>query len=123
PAERFREGGTFPVLVISGLHISFIGGLVLLLLRRVTRRRVLQFVFSAAVVWAYSLAVGAEASVIRAALMFTFSGLGLVLFRNSTSLNALGCAALFLLVRRPADLFDPSFQLTFLSVLAVVVIA
>src|SRR2546428_12082322 len=25
-AERFREGGTFHVLVISGLHISFIGG-------------------------------------------------------------------------------------------------
>src|SRR5205814_4635797 len=73
-AERFREGGTFHVLVISGLHITFLGGLVLLLLRRVTKRRVLQFVLSAAVVWAYSLAVGAEASVIRAALMFTFSG-------------------------------------------------
>src|SRR5918998_556497 len=26
-AERFREGGTFHVLVISGLHITFLGGL------------------------------------------------------------------------------------------------
>ena len=38
-SERFREGGTFHVLVISGLHISFIGGLVFLLMRRLTRRR------------------------------------------------------------------------------------
>lgn len=121
-AESFREGGTFHVLVISGQHISFIGGLVFLLLRRLTRRRALQFAVPVAAVWAYSLAVGAEASVVRAALMFTFAGVGLMLFRESTALNGLGCAALFLLVCSPKDLFDPSFQLTFLSVLAIVVI-
>ena len=37
-AQRFREGGTFHVLVISGLHISFIGGLVLLIARRLTKK-------------------------------------------------------------------------------------
>ena len=37
-SERFREGGTFHVLVISGLHISFIGGMILFLMRRVTRQ-------------------------------------------------------------------------------------
>jgi competence protein ComEC len=122
-SERFREGGTFHVLVISGLHISFIGGIVLLALRRVTRRRVLQFVIPAGFVWCYSLAVGAEASVVRAALMFSFAGLGAVLFRPATSLNALGGAALLLLVHQPKEIFDPSFQLTFLSVLAIVAIA
>jgi competence protein ComEC len=83
-AERFREGGTFHVLVISGMHISFIGGIVFLLMRRLTKRRVLQFVVPAVVVWAYSLAVGAESSVVRAALMFTFAGFAPVLFRQST---------------------------------------
>jgi competence protein ComEC len=122
-AERFREGGTFHVLVISGMHISVIGGIVFLLVRRLTRRRMLQFVVPAAVVWAYSLAVGAEASVVRAALMFTFAGLGPVLFRQATSLNGLGAAALVLLVRSPKELFDPSFQLTFVSVLAILVVA
>ncbi|HEU4434701.1 MAG TPA: ComEC/Rec2 family competence protein, partial [Pyrinomonadaceae bacterium] len=122
-SERFREGGTFHVLVISGLHISFIGGIVLLALRRLTRRRVLQFVVPALFVWCYAFAVGAESSVIRAALMFSFAGLGAVLFRPATSLNALGGAALALLVHNPKEIFDPSFQLTFLSVLAIVVIA
>lgn len=122
-AERFREGGTFHVLVISGLHISFIGGIVLLALRRLTKRRLLQFVIPAGFVWCYSLAVGGEASVLRAALMFSFAGLGAVLFRPATSLNALGGAALILLVHSPKGIFDPSVQLTFLSVLAIVVIA
>ena len=122
-AARFREGGTFHVLVISGLHISFIGGVILFVLRRVTKRRLIQFLVPMAFVWCYSLAVGAEASVVRAALMFTFAGLGACLFRSATSLNALGGAAMVLLVHRPKEMFDPSFQLTFLSVLAIVVIA
>ena len=121
--ERFREGGTFHVLVISGLHISFIGGIVFLLVRRLTKRRLIQFLLPAIIIWAYSLAVGAEASVIRAALMFTFAGLAAIVFRQATSLNALGGAALLILVHSPKELFDPSFQLTFLSVLAIVVIA
>jgi competence protein ComEC len=122
-SERFREGGTFHVLVISGLHISFIGGVVFLVMKRLSRRRWLQFVVPAMFVWAYSFAVGADASVVRAALMFTFAGFALVLFRESSSLNALGAATLMLLVRSPKEIFDPSFQLTFLSVLAIVVIA
>ncbi|MDT4895370.1 MAG: competence protein ComEC [Acidobacteriota bacterium] len=122
-SERFREGGTFHVLVISGLHISFIGGMILFLMRRVTKRGVWQFAVSAAFLWGYTIAVGAEVSVARAALMFTVVALAPVLHRRARSLNALGCATLLLLIWRPSDLFDPSFQLTFLSVLAIIVIS
>jgi len=122
-SERFREGGTFHVLVISGLHISFIGGIVFLCIRRLTKRRLVQFVLPASIIWAYSVMVGADASVIRAALMFTFAGFGAIVFRHANSLNSLGAAALLLLIYSPKQIFDPSFQLTFLSVLAIVVIA
>jgi competence protein ComEC len=122
-AERFREGGTFHVLVISGLHISFLGFVSLVLIRRITQRRWIQFAVSIAVVWAYSLMVGAETSVVRAAVMFTAISFAPVINRQSVSFNALGGAALVLLVYRPADLFDPSFQLTFLAVLAIVAFA
>lgn len=122
-SERFREGGTFHVLVISGLHITFLGGLVFLIARRFTKNRTLQFLLSASVLWAYSLAVGAESSVVRAALMFTVVMLAPLVSRRASSLNALGGAALVLLAWRPSDLFDPSFQLTFVSVLAIVVFA
>ncbi len=119
-AERFREAGTFHVLVISGLHIAFVGGLAWAFAGRFTRRAAARWGVSVAFVWAYALGVGAEASVVRAALTFTLAALAPALGRRSSPLNATGGAALALLVWRPANLFDPSFQLTFLSVLAIV---
>lgn len=122
-AERFRAGGTFHVLVISGLHITFLGGLIFFIARWFTRNRFLQFITPVIVIWGYSVAVGAEASVVRAALMFTVVLLAPLISRRATSLNALGGVAIVLLVLRPSDLLDPSFQLTFVSVLAIVVMA
>ncbi|HYY97524.1 MAG TPA: ComEC/Rec2 family competence protein, partial [Pyrinomonadaceae bacterium] len=122
-AERFREGGTFHVLVISGLHITFIGALALALARRLTRRRALQWAASVVFVWAYAVGVGAEASVVRASLMFTLAALAPALGLRSSPVNAVGGAALALLAARPSNLFDPSFQLTFLSVAAIVALA
>ena len=60
-ADIFREGGTFHVLVISGLHITFIGGLILLLARRFTSRRWVQALTTLSVLWFYGLAVGGDA--------------------------------------------------------------
>jgi competence protein ComEC len=122
-SERFREGGMFHVLVISGLHITFLGGLVFLIARRLTRNRGMQFALTATVLWAYTLAVGADASVVRAALMFTLVVLAPLVSRHASSLNALGGSALALLAWRPSDLLDPSFQLTFASVAAIVLLS
>lgn len=122
-AERFRQGGTFHILVINGLHISFIGFVVLLIVRRITERRSWQFIVTTLALWSYAIAVGLQPAVVRASLMFTLVALAPLLSRRANSLNALGGAALVLLVWRPSELFDPSFQLTFLSVLAIVVIA
>jgi ComEC/Rec2-related protein len=122
-AERFRDGGTFHVLVISGLHITFVGGLVWWLARRFTRRRLLHWGASVLFVWAYAVGVGAAASVVRASLMFTLAAGAVALGRRSSALNALGGAALALMVWRPASLFDASFQLTVLSVGGIAAVA
>lgn len=122
-AERFRAGGTFHVLVISGLQIAFIGGLVFLIARAFTRRKLLQFVFAAIFMWAYAIGVGSEPSVARAALMFTVVAFAPLVSRRANSFNSLGGAALVLLVLKPTDLFNPSFQLTFLCVLAIISVA
>lgn len=122
-AELFREGGTFHVLVISGLHITFIGGLTLLLIRFFTKKRLWQFVFAVGFLWIYSFAVGAEIPVVRAAIMFTILLFSQVVYRDGRLLNSLGLCVLILLVWRPNDLFSASFQLTFASVLAIIAMA
>lgn len=122
-AERFRVGGTMHLLVISGTHISFVGLLVYWLLGFVTKRNAWRFVVAASLVWAYTLMVGAETPVLRAAVMFSFVSAAQLFFRRHSPLNALGAAVLLLLVWRPRDLFDVSFQLTFLAVLALACLA
>ena len=54
--------------------------------------------------------------------MFTLIIFAPLVWRRANSLNVIGGAALVLLVIRPSDLFDPSFQLTFVSVLSIVLI-
>lgn len=122
-AERLRAGGTFHVLVISGFQIAFVGGLMLMFARWFTRRRLVQFLGASVCLWCYALAVGAETSVVRSAVMFTLLALAPLVMRRVNTLNTLGGSAFGLLVWQPNDLFDPSFQLTFLSVLAIVTIA
>jgi competence protein ComEC len=122
-ADRFRTGGTFHVLVISGMQISFIGALVFLGAGWFTQKRVWRFSIATFLIWSYTVAVGGDAPVARAALMFTFIILAPVVWRRANSLNVIGATALLLFVGRPLNLFDPSFQLTFLSVLAIVLLA
>lgn len=122
-ADLFRDGGTFHILVISGLHITVIGGLLLLFLRQTTKNRWIQFALTASMLWAYTLAVGADVPVVRASVMFTIVLFAYATYRSGTLINSLGICGLLLLVWRPSELFDPSFQLTFVSVGAIVAVA
>ncbi len=119
-SEVFRDGGTFHVLVISGLHITFIGGLTIWIVSYFVRRRIFQFILAVGFLWAYTFAVGLEAPVVRATIMFTVLLFSRVIYREGSQLNALGFCVLLLLAWRPADLFSASFQLTVVSVAAIV---
>lgn len=119
-ADAFRDGGTFHILVISGLHITFIGGLAALIIGVFTRRKWVQFVGACGFLWLYTIAVGADVPVLRASVMFTVLWFSYVVHRNGSLANTLGLCGILLLAWRPADLFSPSFQLTFVSVSAIV---
>ncbi|HET8670039.1 MAG TPA: ComEC/Rec2 family competence protein, partial [Candidatus Saccharimonadales bacterium] len=58
-----------------------------------------------------------------AALMFSVVMLAPLASRRASPLNGLGAVAIALLLWKPSSLFDPSFQLTFVSVLAILVLA
>lgn len=119
-ADVFREGGTFHVLVISGLHITFIGGLFLLIVRLFTRNRRLHASVVISGLWLYGIAVGGEPPVIRACVMSTILLIGYASYQNASLLNSFGACAIALLAWKPSDLFDPSFQLTVASVAGII---
>ncbi|HMX28998.1 MAG TPA: ComEC/Rec2 family competence protein [Blastocatellia bacterium] len=119
-AELFRAGGTFHLLVISGLHVAMIALAVLWLARRLSRVRWIQYTLVTVVMWAYTLMVGAQPSVTRAVVMLSVVYAGQLLFRASLGANTLAASAIVLLVWQPRDLFNPAFQLSFLTVLMIV---
>ncbi|MGH9802715.1 MAG: ComEC/Rec2 family competence protein, partial [Blastocatellia bacterium] len=122
-AEVFRAGGTFHLLVISGLHVAMIALVALWLAARLIRVRWLQFALVMVLMWAYALMVGAQPSVTRAVVMLNIALIGQLIFRQSLGANTLAASAIVLLVWQPRDLFNPAFQLSFLTVLMIVVVA
>ncbi|MEP7339939.1 MAG: ComEC/Rec2 family competence protein [Acidobacteriota bacterium] len=119
-AEIFRAGGTIHLLVISGSHVAMIALVVLWLARRLSRSSWFQHVLVMIVMWAYALMVGAQPSVTRAVVMLNIVLIGKLLFRASLGANTLAASAIVLLVWQPRDLFNPAFQLSFLTVLMIV---
>lgn len=122
-AELFRAGGTFHLLVISGLHVALLAGVALWLTRRLRLARWLEFALVTVLMWAYALMVGAQPSITRAVVMLNIALAGQLLFRAALGANTLAAAALVLLAWQPRDLFNPGFQLSFLTVLMIVVVA
>jgi competence protein ComEC len=122
-AEAFRDGGTFHLLVISGLHVAMIAAVVLWLTGWLTKSQWLRYALVIALMWFYALMVGAQASVTRAVVMLSLALVAQLIFRTTIGANTLAAAALALLVWQPRDLFNAGFQLSFLTVLMIVMVA
>ena len=114
----FQKTGAFHILVVSGMNVGIVA-LVLFWLGR--RLHLHEYATTAATIvlsllYAYLTDMGAP--ILRAALMLSLYLAARLIYRDRYSLNSIGTAALILLVTHPASLFDASFQLTFLSVVA-----
>ncbi len=112
----FRATGTYHALVISGLHISIVAVTLLFIFRLFRCRRVPALSLSAAVCWLYALLAGFNSPAVRAAGGFTLFVLASSFFRKTRTLNLLAVVGFVYLAFDPDQLFDPSFQLSFLSV-------
>ncbi len=121
-AESFRIGGTFHLLVISGLHVAMIALVVSWLTTKLFKSRWLRCALMVALLWAYALMIGAQPAITRATVMLTFVLIGQLIFRTSPGANTLAASALVLLTWQPRDLFNPGFQLSFLTVAMIVLV-
>ncbi len=117
--EDFRRTGTFHALVISGVHVTVLAGVLLFLLRFLPISELSALTITAAAAWLYALVSGFSAPVVRAAGGFTLYLIARACFRRARVLNLLAAVALVYLAWDPAQLFDASFQLSFLSVAAI----
>ncbi len=119
----FRVTGTYHALVISGLHVSVLALTILTILRIFRFRRIQALAVAAVASWMYAFISGFGSPVVRAAAGFTLFLIASYWFRKMRILNMLGAIGLVYLALDPDVLFDPGFQLSFVSAAAIAAFA
>ena len=117
--EDFRRSGLYHLLVIAGLHVGLLALLAELGLRLLGLREDARFILVLAFLLGYASLVEQRAPTLRATLIIAVYLVARLLYRRHVALNAIGLAALLLLLARPAWLFESGFQLSFCAALLI----
>ncbi len=117
--QAFRDTGTAHIVAISGANLSVVTALFLLLFGRLLPRGPAALASLAAVVF-YTLLVGGQPPVVRAAVMGAAAMGGSLIGRRGSGLNSLGFCAALMCLFSPHLLRDASFQLSFSATLGLV---
>ena len=130
--DSFNKTGTSHILSISGLHIGMVAAtaffFISILLKSseylMLRFNIIKVSAAAAfiLVLIYSLIAGMGVTVIRSAIMALVFLIALISGKQRDLYNTLALAGLIILVITPEAIFDISFQLSFLAVLAIIYI-
>lgn len=119
--DDYSISGAAHVLALSGLHLGIIFTVLTFIFSRL-RLRLLSLTLVVMAIWAYVFIVGMSPSVMRSAVMLTIYTFVSMINRDNLSLNTLSLAAVILLLCKPLDLYDVSFQMSFISVLFIILL-
>jgi competence protein ComEC len=119
----FQRTGTYHILVVSGINVGILAFAAFWGLRRLPMGETWATITTILLSWGYAFLADLGSPIVRATITLNIYLLTRLLFRDRAALNGLGIAALGILLVSPRTLFEASFQLTFLSVIAVAGIA
>jgi competence protein ComEC len=121
--RKFSSLGLAHLLAVSGFHVGVVAGMGAMLLFFLSERRrpygSVKYSILILLIWLYAFVAGLSAATLRAAIMLSFCFVGKIIHRNTKTYNYLFCAALLMLVWKPAYLFDIGFQLSFAAVFSI----
>ena len=120
--RMFQKNGIGHILVISGLHMSFIGVGLYSILRKCGASFLIAGFVGIVFLIFYTLMIGWGVSSFRALLMFTIKMGGEILGRKYDGANSLAIALMAFLLWRPTFINEPGFLLSFGAVLSIVVV-
>lgn len=120
--EDFKATGTSHIIAISGFNITIIAGLFIVLFNRFLGRWRGGLVAILGI-GIYTLLVGADAAVVRAAIMGGLTVFARQIGRQQTGLNSLAIVAAVMALLDPHVLGIASFQLSFMATLGLVLYA
>ncbi len=117
--KALQRSGTVHVLAVSGLHTGIVVIFALIFFRMFTLHYRLRYILIIVILGFYCWFTGNRISVFRATIMGSVFLVAQVINRDYDPLSALSLSAFIILWINPAELFNPGFQLSFLSVLSI----
>ena len=114
--ENIRYGGVAHIFAVSGLHVGSLFAFCLLLTKKTGLKRapaLLQFIFTASVLFLYAGICAFTPSVVRASVMCLVGYMCKLIQVKSDFLQSLGLSAIVILFFKPSALFTAGFQLSF----------
>jgi len=120
---NFQRSGTYHMLIVAGLHVGILAMFTMWLFRRLGIGDFNASALTVFLILIYAALTQEGSPVWRAALMLTVYLITRFFYRNRAVMNALGAAALALMVANPNALFGASFQMSFLCVALIAGIA
>lgn len=121
-ANAFQDTGTTHIIAISGFNISIVAGLLVTLFGRLFNRMWAALAAGMGI-FLYTIFVGADAAVVRAAIMGGLSLLAVQFGQRQHGINSLAIVAAVMTVLNPHVLWDVGFQLSFTATLGLILYA
>jgi competence protein ComEC len=118
--QAFRKTGLLHFISLSGMHLGILIGIVWWLCKTAGFMKPTRAIICLIVLALFLLTVQLRAPVIRASIMCAVFCLATLFRRRSSPLNTLCLAAIILLLIRPTEIFEPGWQLSFTSVLGII---
>ena len=126
--DNIRKAGLAHLLAISGLHISLVASLFFVTINYIASRftfiilkyeiQKISSVFSILASGIYLLISGAPVSAQRAFIMISIFFASNIFNRQSNTIRSVSIAALLIMIIKPESLLQPSFQMSFMAVIA-----
>ena len=118
--DTLSASGISHVLSVSGLHVSFMAGMVYAFMRLIKRPSKRALIPLAVILPLYCVLTGFQPGVIRASVTTFVFLIALSAKARYDALNALSASAIIILLCMPWSLFDLSFQMSYAAVLGII---
>jgi len=120
--QAFKNTGTAHIIAISGFNISIIAGIFVTYFSRFLGER-RGAILAVSAIALYTILVGGDAAVVRAAIMGSLALLARQVGRRQFALNTLLAVALIMCLWNPSYIWDVGFQLSFFATLGLILYA
>ena len=128
--EDMRKSGLSHILAVSGLHLSLVVGICFFIIRNILalfpnfstkyNSKKISAIIAIIASYMYLKISGEHIAATRAFIMSSMVMLAIIIDRSPTPLRLISLAAIIILIKSPESVIHPSFQMSFMAVLALI---